>query len=98
MSQPSVVCFNILRSAGIEIVGIRSAGVGIAGVRSAGVGIASVRSAGVGIAGVGRRNIEARLWRASLLTHNYAIKENKHTRIIICFTHTQATVVDILYL
>ena len=32
MSQPSVVCLNSLRSAGIEIVDIRSAGVGIAGV------------------------------------------------------------------
>ena len=35
MSQPSVVCLNSLRSAGIGIVGVRSAGVGIAGVRSA---------------------------------------------------------------
>ena len=38
MSQPSVVCLNGLRSAGVGIVGVRSAGVGIANVRSAGVG------------------------------------------------------------
>ena len=38
MSQPSVVCLNSLRSAGVGIVGVRSDGVGIAGVRSAGVG------------------------------------------------------------
>ena len=31
MSQPSVVCLNNLRSAGVGIVGVRSAGVGIAG-------------------------------------------------------------------
>ena len=32
MSQPSVVCLNSLRSAGVRLVGVRSAGVGIAGV------------------------------------------------------------------
>ena len=32
MSQPSVVCLNSLRSAGVGIVGVRSAGIGIAGV------------------------------------------------------------------
>ena len=52
MSQPSVVCLNNLRSAGVGIVGVRSAGVGIASVRSA---------------GIGRRSREARRRRASLL-------------------------------
>ena len=52
MSQPSVVCLNSLRSAGVGIVGIRSTGVGIAIVRSA---------------GVGRRSRKARRRRASLL-------------------------------
>ena len=57
MRQPSVVCLNNLRSAGVGIVGVKSAGVGIAGV-----GIAGVRSAGVG-----RRSREACRRRASML-------------------------------
>ena len=52
MSQPSVVCLNSLRSAGVGIVGVRSAGVGIADVRSA---------------GVGHRSREARQRRSSML-------------------------------